>query len=144
MILGLGMDLCKIARIEAVLGKFGERFYKRICSAEEYMRAERSRTPHNRFRRYAQYFSAKEACAKALGTGLSKGVFWRDMEVLSAPSGKPLLRLHGIALKRMHALAPEGMKTVPEISLTDEAGLAQAIVVLYAVPEKETRWPRFD
>jgi len=133
MILGLGTDLCDIARVAKALERFPGRFEKRIYTDRERARAERR--PHARAGRYAQMFAAKEACTKALGTGLRQGVFWRDMEVVPLPSGKPTLRLSGGALARMHKLTPPGMRPMIEVSLSDESGLANAVVIIFAVPE---------
>jgi holo-[acyl-carrier protein] synthase len=132
MILGLGTDLCDIDRIEKTLERFSARFVERVYTERERVRAERR--PHNRAGRYAQMFAAKEACSKALGTGFRKGVFWRDMEVVHLPSGKPTMSLKGGALARMQSLTPPGMEARVEVSLTDESGLANAVVIIYAVP----------
>ena len=130
MILGTGTDLCAIARIEASLERFGARFTHRLYTDRERQRAERR--PLKRADRYAQMFAAKEACSKALGTGFRDGVFWRNMEVVSQPSGKPELVLSGGALKRLHDLVPAGMSPQIDVSLTDEAGLAHAMVIISA------------
>ncbi len=132
MIIGLGTDLCDIARVAKTLEQFPGRFENRLYTAQEQARAER-RT-HNRAGRYAQMFAAKEACSKALGTGFRQGVFWRDMEVVHLRSGKPTLQLSGGALARMESLTPEGMRAQVELSLTDESGLANAVVIIFAVP----------
>ncbi|WP_420547639.1 holo-ACP synthase [Curvivirga sp.] len=133
MIIGTGTDLCAIPRIEETLKKFGARFLERLYTEQEQARAERR--PNKRADRYAQMFAAKEACSKALGTGFREGVFWRDMEVVPEPSGKPTMRLHGGALKRMMSLIPEGMEPQVDVSLTDEAGLAHAMVIISANPK---------
>ena len=133
MIIGTGTDLCEIARIRETLENFGARFTERCFTESERFRAERR--PARRADRYAQFFAAKEACSKALGTGFRKGVFWRDMEVVSLPSGKPTLVLHGGARERMHFLMPDGFAPLVDVSLTDEAGLAHAMVILSAVPQ---------
>ncbi len=132
MILGTGTDLCDIARIEKTLDRFGGRFINRLSTEREQTRAERR--PAKRADRYAQMFAAKEACSKALGTGFRKGVFWRDMEVVPLRSGKPTLLLHGGALARAKTLVPEGYAPLVDISLTDESGLAHAMVILSAEP----------
>jgi holo-[acyl-carrier protein] synthase len=132
MIIGLGTDLCDIARVAKTLEQFPGRFENRLYTVQEQARAER-RT-HNRAGRYAQMFAAKEACSKALGTGFRQGVFWRDMEVVHLRSGKPTLQLSGGALARMESLTPEGMRAQVELSLTDESGLANAVVIIFAVP----------
>ena len=132
MIIGLGTDLCDIARVENTLKLFPGRFENRLYTEQEQARAERR--PHNRAGRYAQMFAATEACSKALGTGFRQGVFWRDMEVVHLRSGKPTLELRGGALVRMQKLPPDGMRAQVELSLTDESGLANAVVIIFAVP----------
>ncbi|MFK7866323.1 MAG: holo-ACP synthase [Alphaproteobacteria bacterium] len=132
MIIGHGIDLCKQSRIEASLARFGDRFCARIATAGEQQRANRNLL--RRTARYAQLFAAKEACSKALGTGFRQGVFWRDMELIPLPSGKPSLKLHNGALKRLQAITPAGMETGIEISLSDEAGLTQASVIIFMKP----------
>jgi len=134
MILGTGTDLCDIRRIERSIDRFGERFIDRIFTDQERERAERRGTA-GRASRYAQLFAAKEACSKALGTGFREGVYWRDLEVVHLPSGKPTMRLSGGAKKRLDALAPEGMHAVVDVSLTDEIPFAQAIVIISALPK---------
>jgi holo-[acyl-carrier protein] synthase len=133
MILGIGSDLCDIRRIERSLERFGDRFTHRIFTEGERSKSDRraARAPS-----YARRFAAKEACAKALGTGLSRGVFWRDMEVVNLPSGKPTLRLTGGALETLRALTPEGHEAVVHVSLTDDPPVAQAFVVIEARPIK--------
>jgi holo-[acyl-carrier protein] synthase len=135
MIIGLGVDLCDIARIEASYQRFGERLMHRLYTDGERARADRR--PRKRADRLAQMFAAKEACSKALGTGFRKGVFWRDMEVVPLRSGKPTLILHGGARARMMQLTPPGYAPLVDVSLTDESGLAQATVILSAVLESE-------
>lgn len=135
MIVGTGTDLCEISRIAASLERFGTRFAQRCFTERERMRAERK--PAKRADRYAQMFAAKEACSKALGTGFRKGVFWRDMEVVPLPSGKPTLVLHGGAKARAESLMPPGHVPLVDVSLTDEAGLAHAMVILSAVTAEE-------
>ncbi len=132
MIIGLGTDLCDIGRVAQTLRRFPGRFENRLYTEREQARAERR--PATRAARYAQMFAAKEACSKALGTGFRQGVFWRDMEVVPLPSGKPTLRLTGGAQARMRALTPEGMRPEVEVSLSDESGLANAVVIIFAVP----------
>ncbi|MBZ6076905.1 holo-ACP synthase [Microvirga puerhi] len=133
MIVGIGSDLCDIRRIERSLQRFGDRFTHRIFTEGERARSDRraARAPS-----YARRFAAKEACAKALGTGLSHGVFWRDMEVVNLRSGKPTLRLTGGALARLQTMIPEGHEAVLHVSLTDDPPLAQAFVIIEAVPIK--------
>jgi len=130
MILGIGSDMVDIGRIEKVIERHGERFLGRIFTAAERARAER-RT--DRVATYAKRFAAKEACAKALGTGLRAGVFWRDMGVVNLPSGRPTLRLSGGALARLKAITPEGCEAQIDLTITDEGPLAQALVVISAV-----------
>jgi holo-[acyl-carrier protein] synthase len=132
VILGLGSDLIDIRRIEKTLERHGPRFIARIFTATEQKKSERRAA---RAASYAKRFAAKEACAKALGTGLSRGVFWRDMGVVNLPSGKPTMKLTAGALKRLETLTPKGHKAQIEISLTDEYPLAQAIVIIWAVKE---------
>jgi holo-[acyl-carrier protein] synthase len=131
MILGIGSDLCDIRRIERSLERFGDRFTHRIFTEGERARSDRRAA---RAQSYARRFAAKEACAKALGTGLSHGVFWRDMEVVNLPSGKPTLRLTGGALDKLRAMTPEGHEAIVHVSLTDDPPIAQAFVVIEARP----------
>jgi holo-[acyl-carrier protein] synthase len=131
MILGIGTDLVDIRRIEQTIERHGERFINRIYTDAERARAERKA---NRIDTYAKRFAAKEACAKALGTGFRDGVFFRDMGVVNLPSGKPTLRLTGGALKRLQAITPAGYEAQIDLALTDEYPLAQAFVVISAMP----------
>jgi holo-[acyl-carrier protein] synthase len=131
MILGIGSDLADIRRIQASLDRFGDRFTHRIFTDLERARAERRA---GRAGSYAKRFAAKEACAKALGTGLSQGVFWRDMEVVNLPSGQPTLALRGGAAARLAAMTPEGLTAKLHLSLTDDHPYAQAFVVIEALP----------
>jgi holo-[acyl-carrier protein] synthase len=130
MILGIGSDLCDIRRIEKALARHGERFTHRIYTEGERARCDRRAA---RAEGYARRFAAKEACAKALGTGLSEGVFWRDMEVVNLPSGQPTLRLTGGAAERLSAMLPAGHAARIHVSLTDDPPLAQAFVVIEAI-----------
>lgn len=130
MIIGVGTDLCDIRRIERALERYGHRFAARIFADRE---RERCEARVNRAGCYAQRFAAKEACAKALGTGMRQGVFWLDMVIDSLPSGKPVLTLAGGARRRLEALTPSGMTAEIDVSMTDEYPLAQAIVVISAV-----------
>ena len=132
MILGIGSDLCDIRRIERSLERFGERFTHRVFTEGERARCDRkaARAPS-----YARRFAAKEACAKALGTGLAGGVFWRDMEVVNLPSGQPTLRLTGGARDRLAAMLPAGHGAKVHVTLTDDPPMAQAFVIIEAVPE---------
>jgi len=134
VILGIGSDLCDIRRIESTLERFGDRFTHRVFTAGERARGDRraARAPS-----YARRFAAKEACAKALGTGLRAGVFWRDMEVANLPSGRPTLRLTGGALERLRAMTPDGHDAVVHVTLADDPPLAQAFVVIEARPLRD-------
>lgn len=131
MILGIGSDLCDIRRIENSLARFGERFTQRIFTAGEQAKSDRRAT---RAESYARRFAAKEACSKALGTGIRSGVFWRDMEVVNLPSGRPTMRLSGGAAARLAEMTPPGYEAVVHVSLTDDPPLAQAFVVIEARP----------
>ena len=131
MIVGVGSDLIDIRRIEATLARFGSRFIERIFTPLE---REKSDRRANRAESYARRFAAKEACAKALGTGFRRGVFWRDMGVVNLPGGRPTLQLTGGALARLNALLPPGTEARIDVSLTDEPPLAQAIVIITAIP----------
>src|ERR1700710_2953058 len=126
MILGTGSDLCDIRRIEKSLERFGDRFTQRIFSDTERARADRH--AHSRASSYAKRFAAKEACAKALGTGFRAKVFMSDLRVTNLPSGQPTLSLHGGALVRLQALVPEGYAPQINLSLTDEYPYAYASV----------------
>jgi holo-[acyl-carrier protein] synthase len=136
VILGLGSDLVDIRRIEKVLARHGDRFIRRIFTEVEVAKAERRAT---RIDTYAKRFAAKEACSKALGTGFRKGVFFRDMGVVNLPSGRPTMQLTGGALKRLNEITPGGCEARIDISLTDEYPIAQAIVIISAVPSKAVR-----
>ena len=131
MILGIGSDLCDIRRIEKSIARFGDRFTARVFTPAERAKCDGRAT---RAESYARRFAAKEACSKALGTGLRAGVFWRDMEVVNLPGGKPTMRLTGGAQARLARMVPEGHEAVVHVSLTDEPPLAQAFVVIEAVP----------
>ena len=131
MILGLGSDLIDVRRIAAALERFGDRFTHRIFTPAERARCE-SRAA--RAEGYARRFAAKEACAKALGTGLRRGVFWRDLEVVNLPSGQPTMRLAGGARAALDRLVPAGMAPRIHVSLTDDPPVAQAIVLIEAAP----------
>jgi holo-[acyl-carrier protein] synthase len=133
MIVGIGTDLCDIDRIAQSLGRFGDRFVLRCFTEVERRRAE-SRA--GRAATYAKRFAAKEACAKALGTGIRDGVAWRDMGVVNLPSGKPTMALTGGAALRLAALTPPGHDVLIHLAITDEHPLAQAFVVIEALPWK--------
>ena len=132
MIIGIGTDICDIRRIEQSLERFGERFTHR-CFTE----VERSRSDRKKLRAasYAKRFAAKEAAAKALGTGIHEGVFWRDVGVVNLPSGKPTLEMTAGAAVKLKALTPPGHRAVVHLTITDEFPLAQAFVIIEAVPE---------
>ena len=131
MIIGIGSDLVDVRRIEQVIDRHGERFLARIFTTTERARAERRA---DRCETYAKRFAAKEACSKALGTGMRAGVFWRDMGVVNLPSGRPTMRLTGGALKRLQSITPKGCEARIDLSITDEGPMAQAFVVISAVP----------
>ena len=135
MILGIGTDLANIDRIQGTLDRFGDRFRNRVFTEVEQRKSERRADTAGT---YAKRWAAKEACSKALGTGFRKGVFWRDMEVVPLPSGKPTLNITGGARDRLLSLTPAGFRPQANVSLTDESGLAQAVVILSAVP---LDWP---
>ena len=134
MIVGIGSDLTDIRRIAASLERFGERFTARLFTEVERARSERK---GDRASSYAKRFAAKEACAKALGTGIRGGVFWRDMGVVNLRSGQPTMALTGGAKARLDALLPPGRTGRIHLSLTDEAPYAQAFVVIEAVADGE-------
>ena len=132
MILGVGTDIIDIRRIERTLERFGARFVMRIFTETERARAERR--PAQRAASYAKRFAAKEATAKALGTGLSRGVFWRDMGVVNQRGGKPTVAMTGGALARLQEITPSGMRAEIHVTITDDGPLAQAFVIIEAVP----------
>jgi holo-[acyl-carrier protein] synthase len=130
MILGLGSDMTDVRRIAKVIERHGERFLNRIFTDTERSRAERRK---NRIETNAKRFAAKEACAKALGTGIRSGVWWRDMGVVNLPSGRPTMRLTGGALRRLQAMTPAGHEARIDLTISDEGPLAQALVIISAV-----------
>jgi holo-[acyl-carrier protein] synthase len=130
VIIGIGSDLIDIRRIERTIERHGQRFLDRIFTPLERAKADRRA---NRVETYAKRFAAKEACSKALGTGLRAGVFWRDMGVVNLPSGAPTMKLTGGALKRLQAITPAGHEARIDLTLTDEGPLAQALVLITAV-----------
>ncbi len=130
MIIGLGSDMIDIRRIERSLDRFGQRFIERIYTQIERDKSDRRR---NRAASYAKRFAAKEACAKALGTGIARGVFWRDMGVVNLRSGKPTMKLTNGAGRRLEGLTPEGHHAVVHLTITDDYPLAQAFVVIEAL-----------
>ncbi len=134
MIIGIGADLCDIRRVEKVLARFGDRFLDRVFTEEERARAAR-RTESLRAGTYAKRFAAKEACAKALGTGFSQGVFHSDLGVVNLPGGKPSLLLTGGALNRLRAITPAGLRAELALTMTDEVPYAFAQVIIWATRE---------
>jgi holo-[acyl-carrier protein] synthase len=130
-ILGLGSDLIDIRRIEKTIDRFGDKFLDRIFTETERRKCDRRA---NRGASYARRFAAKEAAAKALGTGFRRGVFWRDLGVVNLPSGQPAMLLTGGALKRLEAITPPGMAARLSLTITDEPPLAQAVVIITAEP----------
>jgi holo-[acyl-carrier protein] synthase len=131
MILGIGSDLIDIGRIARTIERFGDRFLDRVFTP---MERERSDRRANRVASYAKRYAAKEACAKALGTGFRRGVYWRDLGVVNLASGRPTLVLTGGALAQLRAITPRGMSARIDLTLSDEPPLAQALVVITAVP----------
>ncbi|HLZ66635.1 MAG TPA: holo-ACP synthase [Aliidongia sp.] len=131
MILGMGTDLIDIRRIERTLERYGEKFIERCFTPVEKAKADRRA---QRAATYAKRYAAKEACSKALGTGFRAGVFWRDIGVVNLPSGQPTLLLTGGAKARLDALTPPGMVAQIHLTLTDEPPLAEAMVMIVAVP----------
>jgi len=134
MILGIGSDLIDIRRVEKTLARFGDRFINRIYTPVEIARAERRA---DRVATYAKRYAAKEACAKALGTGFRKGVFWRDLGVVNLPGGRPSLKLTGGALARLEEITPPGMEARIDLTITDEHPIAQAMVIISALPKAD-------
>ena len=130
MIIGFGNDLCDIRRIEQALARFGERFVRRCFTGIEQAKSDGRAC---RAASYAKRFAAKEACAKALGTGFREGVFFRDLGVINLPSGRPTMELAGAALCRLQAIVPAGFAPHIDLAITDEFPIAQAFVVISAV-----------
>lgn len=131
MIIGMGSDLIDIRRIETSLSRFGDRFTQRCFTDIEQAKSDGRK---NRAASYAKRFAAKEACSKALGTGLAQGVFWKDMGVVNLPSGKPTMRLTNGAAERLAKLLPAGHEAVIHLTITDEFPYAQAFVIIEALP----------
>ena len=129
MILGLGNDVIDIRRVERTIDRYGERFLSRIFTETERKKSDARAT---RAASYAKRFAAKEACAKALGTGFRQGVFWRDMGVVNLPSGRPTLQLTGGAARALARITPEGHEVRIDLSITDDFPTAQAIVIISA------------
>ena len=138
MILGIGSDLIDIRRIEKTLEKYGDRFINRIFTPAERAKAERRKGAGNAYAStFAKRYAAKEAAAKALGTGFRSRVFWRDLGVVNTASGKPTVLMTNGAAERLSAMTPPGMVAQVDLSLTDEYPMAQAIVIISAVPAGE-------
>lgn len=133
MIIGIGSDLIDIRRIEKTLARHPERFVARVFTEIEQAKSDRRK---ERAASYAKRFAAKEACAKALGTGLARGVFWRDMGVVNLPGGKPTMKLTGGAAKRLAELLPPGHEAFVHVTITDDFPLAQAFVIIEAIPHR--------
>jgi holo-[acyl-carrier protein] synthase len=135
MIIGIGSDLIDITRVAKVIERHGERFLDRIFTSAERARAERrSKSEKMVVATYAKRFAAKEACSKALGTGIRRGVWWKDMGVVNLPGGRPTMQLTGGALARLQELTPPGHEPQIDLSITDDWPLAQAFVIISAVP----------
>tara|TARA_R110000868_G_scaffold31627_10_gene115815 strand:+ start:1040 stop:1456 length:417 start_codon:yes stop_codon:yes gene_type:complete len=135
MIIGIGSDLIDIRRVEKSLERFGERFTNRVYTEIEQIKSDNRK---NRAASYAKRFAAKEACAKALGTGISRGVYWRDMGVVNLRGGKPTMQLTGGALERLNSLIPAGLEPIIHLTITDDGPLAQAFVIISAEPAPNT------
>lgn len=134
MILGIGSDLIDIRRMEKAIARFGDRFLDRVFTSVERAKSDNRA---KRIESYAKRFAAKEACSKALGTGFRKGVFMRDMGIVNKPGGQPTIALTGGAAARLAAITPAGMRAEVHVSLTDEPPLAQAIVIIEAMPAEQ-------
>ncbi|MEM9574209.1 MAG: holo-ACP synthase [Pseudomonadota bacterium] len=134
MIIGLGSDLIDIRRVEKTLEKYGNRFVQRVFTEVEQKKSDKRRL---RAASYAKRFAAKEAMSKALGTGISRGVYWRDMGVVNLPNGKPTMLLTNGARKQLESMMPEGMEPHIHLTITDDDPLAQAFVIIEALPKNE-------
>ncbi|MEO0982324.1 MAG: holo-ACP synthase [Pseudomonadota bacterium] len=133
MIIGLGNDLCDIRRIEKTLERWGDRFKNRVYTPHEIQKAEKR---HRTAETYAKRFAAKEACAKALGTGVPRrGVHWTHMGVVNLPSGRPTIELTGGAATRLAEMTPDGHEAVVHLTITDDYPWAQAVVIIEALPK---------
>lgn len=132
MIIGIGNDLIDIRRIEKTLERFGDRFVRRCFTETERKKSDKRRL---RAASYAKRYAAKEACSKALGTGFRKGVFWRDLGVVNLPGGKPTMELTNGARDRLDAILPDGMDAQIDLTITDEYPMAEATVIISAVPK---------
>ena len=131
MILGIGTDLANLERIERTLARFGDRFRNRVFTETEQSKAERRKDVAGT---YAKRWAAKEACSKALGTGLRMGIAWKDMAVTNLPTGQPVMALTGWALERLESMTPPGHEAIVHVTLTDDHPWAQAFVVIEARP----------
>jgi holo-[acyl-carrier protein] synthase len=131
VIIGIGSDLIDIRRIEKAIERYGDRFLDRVFTETERLKSDRRA---NRAASYAKRFAAKEACAKALGTGFSHGVFWRDMGVVNLPGGQPTMKLTGGAAERLQRLLPDKYAAQIHLTITDDFPLAQAFVLISAIP----------
>ncbi len=129
MIIGIGQDICDVNRINSTISRYGNRFKNRIYTTNEIIKCEKRLNSVDSF---ARRFAAKEACSKALGTGFRKGVFYKDIEVVNLPSGKPTIKLNGGALKILKSICPNNYLPLIEISITDDKKLAMAIVIISA------------
>jgi holo-[acyl-carrier protein] synthase len=138
MILGIGTDLANIERIQNALDRFGDRFRARVFTDTERARAERMRDPAAT---YAKRWAAKEACSKALGTGLRMGIAWKDMAVTNLATGQPVMEVTGWARERLAEMTPEGHTATIHVSLTDDHPWAQAFVVIEALPDADAGTP---
>ncbi|ANT60403.1 holo-ACP synthase [Salipiger sp. CCB-MM3] len=136
MILGIGTDLANIERIEATLARFGDRFRNRVFTETEQRKAERRRDVAGT---YAKRWAAKEACSKALGTGLRMGIAWKDMAVTNLPTGQPVMQVTGWAKERLDAMTPDGHEAIIHVTLTDDHPWAQAFVVIEARPHAHAK-----
>jgi holo-[acyl-carrier protein] synthase len=136
VILGIGNDIIDIRRIEKTLERYGDRFLDRVFTEVE---RQKSEARAQRAASYAKRFAAKEACSKALGTGLRRGVYWRDMGVINMPSGRPTLHLTGGAARALAEMTPDGFEARIDLTLTDDFPLAAAIVIISGLPDKADR-----
>jgi len=134
VILGIGNDMIDIRRVEKTLARHGSRFTERIFTPVERIKSEGRK---NRVASYAKRFAAKEACAKALGTGISRGVWWKDMGVVNLPSGKPTMELTNNAKRFLEKMTPKGHKAIIHLTITDDFPWAQALVIIEAVSFQE-------
>ena len=132
MIIGIGADLTNITRIQRTLDRFGSRFRDRVFTRIEKEKADRKKSPTETF---AKRWAAKEACSKALGTGLRMGIAWKEMEVTNLSTGQPQMNVTGSAKKRLDEITPTGFRPVIHVTLTDDHPWAQAFIVIEALPK---------